>query len=158
MIEYVLRLATVSDAPVLAYQRRAMFEAMGLIGPADAPAVELASRRFIEREMPAGTFLSWVVERDGAVVAGGGLQLRPMMPRPGYVDDEPEVIVLSMWTEPAHRRRGLARRLVEAMLAWCRERGYRRIVLHASADGRPLYESIGFKQTNELRLDLPRDQ
>ncbi|MBI3969862.1 MAG: GNAT family N-acetyltransferase [Chloroflexi bacterium] len=58
-------------------------------------------------------------------------------------------MILSMWCEPAHRRRGL-----EAILAWCRERGIRRITLHASLQGRPLYERHGFVQTNEMRLEL----
>lgn len=32
-------------------------------------------------------------------------------------------------------------------------RGIRRVVLHASADGRRLYERLGFLQTNEMRLE-----
>jgi hypothetical protein len=32
-------------------------------------------------------------------------------------------------------------------------RGIRRVVLHASADGRRLYERIGFVPTNEMRLE-----
>lgn len=60
-----------------------------------------------------------------------------------------------MWTEPAHRRQGLGSRVLDAMLAWSRANGIRRLTLHASADGRPLYAKYGFKQTNEMRLDLP---
>jgi len=30
------------------------------------------------------------------------------------------------------------------------------VYLHASDEGRPLYESIGFDATNEMRLDLSR--
>ena len=28
------------------------------------------------------------------------------------------------------------------------------VILHASDDGRPLYEAVGFKPTNEMRLLL----
>ena len=152
---YTLREATLEDVGVLAYQRRAMFVATGLLAPGDADALEQAVHRYIERAMPEGTFYAWVVEADGAVVAGGGIQLRTLMPRPGYVGGEPEALVVSMWTEPGHRRRGLGRRVLEAMLDWCRARGIRRLTLHASADGRPLYETFGFAPTNEMRLELP---
>jgi hypothetical protein len=37
------------------------------------------------------------------------------------------------------------------VLAWCRTRGLVRVVLHASASGRPLYEKLGFVATNEMR-------
>ena len=154
METYQLRPANLADRDVLAYQRRAMFEATGLLEPAGAARLEAAVRSYLERAMPAGTFYAWVVEHDGAIVAGGGLQLRTLMPRPGYVEGEPEALIVSMWTEPAHRRRGLGRRVLEAMLSWGRARGLRRFTLHASADGRPLYSRYGFGPTNELRLEL----
>jgi GNAT superfamily N-acetyltransferase len=161
-----------------------MFDATGAFHRADTAAegdeLEAVAVGWIERELAAGTFFSWVVEWSGGaggataraatanggegqssalpgtaeIVAGGGLQLRPLMPRPGYVQGEPEAIVLSMWTEPAHRRRGLATAVVEAMLAWCRAHGVRRITLHASDEGRPIYARLGFAPTNEMRLEL----
>jgi len=150
---YTLRLATIDDASLLAYQRRAMFEATGALAPEDADQLDGAVRRYVERAMPTGTFRAWVIDADGVPVAGGGLQLRTLMPRPGYLHDEPEGLIVSMWTEPEHRRRGLGRRIVTAMLAWCREGGIRRLTLHASNDGRPLYASFGFAETNEMRRE-----
>ncbi|MDP8923843.1 MAG: hypothetical protein M3O34_13300, partial [Chloroflexota bacterium] len=102
---YTLREATAADVGVLAYQRRAMFAATGLLAPADADELEEAVRRYVERAIAAGTFYAWVVEADGSIVAGGGIQLRTLMPRPGYVRGEPEALIVSMWTEPQHRRR-----------------------------------------------------
>ena len=63
-------------------------------------------------------------------------------------------MILNMYTEPEFRRRGLARMLMEKMIAWCREQGYNTVSLHASDKGRPLYEALGFRPTNELRLAL----
>lgn len=153
-MRYCLRPASLADRDALAYQRRAMFEA--LTSAPDYAALdrlEAAVRGYIDRAMPAGTFLAWLVEHDGEVVAGGGMQLRTLMPRPGYLDGEPEALIVSMWTEPAHRRRGLGRQVASAMLEWGRRHGVRRFTLHASADGRPLYELFGFTQTNEMRFE-----
>jgi GNAT superfamily N-acetyltransferase len=61
--------------------------------------------------------------------------------------------VLNVYCEPPHRRRGLARALMDAILDWCRERSISRVSLHASDEGRPLYEGLGFTATNEMRLE-----
>jgi GNAT superfamily N-acetyltransferase len=61
-----------------------------------------------------------------------------------------------VFVEPSSRRQGIARALTEAALDWGREAGLVSIVLHASPAGRPLYESIGFVATNEMRYDGPR--
>jgi GNAT superfamily N-acetyltransferase len=151
---YTVREATVADAPVLARQRRLMFDAIRLLPEDQGDTMEAAILAYNRRAMPAGTFRSWVVERAGGIVAGGGLQLRTLMPRPGHVTFEPEGLIVSMWTDPAHRRRGLGRQIVEAILAWGREHGITRFTLHASDDGRPLYTLFGFVQTNEMRLEL----
>jgi GNAT superfamily N-acetyltransferase len=150
---YTLREAVLADAPILARQRRQMFDSIESLTPEQGTLLEAAILRYIAQAMPAGTFRSWVVERDGAIVSGGGLQLRTLMPRPGYVYGEPEGLIVSMWTDPEHRRRGLGRRIVEAILAWGRANGVTRFTLHASNDGRPLYELHGFRQTNEMRLE-----
>ena len=59
-----------------------------------------------------------------------------------------------MYTEPEHRRRGLARMIMMALLELCRESGWAVVHLHASSDGRPLYESLGFQAANEMILKL----
>lgn len=149
---YTLREAALADAPLLARQRRLMFDSIGSLPTDQGDLLEAAVIRYIVQAMPAGTFRSWVVEHEGTVVSGGGLQIRTLMPRPGYVYGEPEGLIVSMWTDPEHRRRGLGRRIVEAILAWGRENGITRFTLHASDDGRPLYELYGFEPTNEMRL------
>jgi GNAT superfamily N-acetyltransferase len=151
---YTVRVATVDDAAILARQRRLMFDAIERLPPDEGDALEAAVERFIRRTMPAGTFHARVVEHRGEIVAGGGLQLRTLMARPGFVHEEPEGLIVSMWTDPAHRRRGHGRRVVEALLACGRANGVRRFTLHASDEGRPLYELYGFQGTNEMRLTL----
>jgi GNAT superfamily N-acetyltransferase len=63
-------------------------------------------------------------------------------------------MIVNVYTEPAWRRHGLARGLMVAMLDWLRQEGYGTVSLHASDFGRPLYESLGFRSTNEMRLQL----
>jgi GNAT superfamily N-acetyltransferase len=60
-------------------------------------------------------------------------------------------LVLNVYVEPHWRRRGLARRLMQEILEWAPTAGVARLVLHASREGRPLYEALGFTATNEMR-------
>src|SRR5205085_2575818 len=93
--------------------------------------------------------------RSREIVAGAGVQLRELLPRPapggaGLVRG-PQGLILNVFTERAWRRRGVAAALMRELLRWCRANGIESLVLHASADGRPLYEKLGFTPTNEMR-------
>jgi hypothetical protein len=43
---------------------------------------------------------------------------------------------------------------MEANLEWSRRQRVARITLHASEDGRTLYESLGFTISNEMRIQF----
>jgi GNAT superfamily N-acetyltransferase len=63
--------------------------------------------------------------------------------------------VTGVYTIPAWRRRGVARRLVAACLDEARAWRVRRVWLRTSAAGRPVYEGMGFTDPgNYLQLDL----
>ena len=65
----------------------------------------------------------------------------------------PQGLVVNVYTERAWRRRGVADALMRELLRWCRANGIESIVLHASGEGRPLYQKLGFTPTNEMRYD-----
>ncbi|HEU4394543.1 MAG TPA: GNAT family N-acetyltransferase [Planctomycetota bacterium] len=152
-----VRIATLRDVPVLARQRVGMFLTMGIrIPAAERARIERGTRAFLRRAIPAGEFVGWVAEVDGAPVSGGGLLLRRLMPRPGFPRGFLEAHVLSVFTEDGHRRQGHARAVMEAIVRWCRARRVARVTLHASRVGRPLYLSMGFAVREELVLYLRR--
>jgi hypothetical protein len=43
---------------------------------------------------------------------------------------------------------------MDEMIGWCRDQRMTTVYLHASDEGRPLYDSLGFTPTNEMRLHL----
>lgn len=154
MTDYRVRLATPADLAIVLRHRRRMFEDMGFADERGIEEMLRHSAPMLERGLAGGTYHGWLVEApEGRVVAGGGIISLEFQSHPR--DPEPRrAWVVNMYTEPEHRRRGLARRLMDAMLAWCRDRGMRSLYLHASDEGRPLYESLGFEPTNEMRIDL----
>lgn len=62
----------------------------------------------------------------------------------GAVVVEEVVVVWSMATGTAHRRRGYGARLLTAMLADAGRAGVTRSILHASPDGEPFYTALGY--------------
>ncbi len=149
---YSIRLAILEDAGTIAGHRHRMFLDMGKYDPQKLAGMMDAYQPWLASKMAAGEYLGWLaIDADGAVVAGLGLWL---------MDWPPHVIgsslrrgnIINVYTEAAHRRRGLARQLLNAALDWCRANRVDVIILHASKDGRHLYESAGFEPTNEMRL------
>jgi GNAT superfamily N-acetyltransferase len=56
----------------------------------------------------------------------------------------------SIYTEPGSRGNNLASRIVLTALEYCKASGIRRILLSASAAGKPIYERIGFTSSPEM--------
>ncbi|HKQ98355.1 MAG TPA: GNAT family N-acetyltransferase [Candidatus Polarisedimenticolia bacterium] len=152
--EYAIRAATAADLETVLYHRRRMFEDMGYTDPAAMQAMLASSTPLLAQGLASGRYRGWFAETEGVgVVAGGGVIILDFQSHP--IDPRPQrAWVVNMFTEPEHRHRGLARRLMDAMIAWCRAERMTTLYLHASEFGRPLYESLGFEPTNEMRLTL----
>lgn len=75
----------------------------------------------------------------------------------GYVDEEDGTQVpylISMWVDPAHRGRGIGGLLVEQVVAWARDRAFRRLVLEVEATNASaisLYTRYGFRSTGTVQ-------
>jgi GNAT superfamily N-acetyltransferase len=149
-----IRPATPGDLETVLRHRRRMFEEMGFRDPAALERMLEVSATLLGRGLADGSYRGWLAEApDGRVVAGGGVIVLTFQPHP--IDPRPQrAWVVNMFTEPEYQRRGLARRLVQEMIAWCRAEGMRYLYLHASDAGRPLYESMGFIANNEMRFAL----
>lgn len=66
--------------------------------------------------------------------------------------DPAEVQLISLWVDPRARGRGVAQALIQAVAAWAREVGARRVVLfvqEVNAPGQALYAKAGFHPTGD---------
>jgi GNAT superfamily N-acetyltransferase len=150
---YRVREATLADADVLVRHRIGMFTDMGLT--LDARALDAAFRVWLAEKMPEGIYRAWLAEaEDGAVAGGGGISILPWPPGPSYMGDK-IAVVYNVYTEPAHRRRGLARLIMNTIHSWAAAHDITSIALNASRDGLPLYESMGYQLTPSPMMFLP---
>lgn len=152
--EFTVRKASASDVETLAAHRRGMFYDMGYHDDAALDVMTDKFRAWLVPQMNSCAYLAWLaIAPDGSVAAGAGLWL---------MDWPPHMIgsgarrgnILNVYTVERFRRRGLARHLMETAIQWCRENGIDTVILHASPEGRRLYESLGFTATNEMLIQL----
>ncbi len=101
---------------------------------------------FLPRTVELGTYLG-VRDGDGTLVAMAGERLHP----PGWTE------ISAVCTDPAARGRGLASRLVRALVHGIRERGEQPF-LDGAADNPAigLYESLGFRLRREVTFAAAR--
>jgi GNAT superfamily N-acetyltransferase len=152
-ITVTIREGTVADIPEIARQRRRMCEDMDYTDDCALSTMTALNADYLKKAIPEGSFRSWLACDDGRVVAGGAVVISPW-PSHAYDLDCRRAMILNVYTEPQYRRRGIARQIMETIIAWCKQEGFARVTLHASEHGRHLYESLGFVDSNEMRLNL----
>lgn len=148
-----IRYATPDDATLITGQRRRMFADNSFgsdqaLGEADA-----AFEPWVRERLSDGRYVGLLLEDAGEVVAGAGIFFVDFPPHWMH-SQAARAYVLNVYTSPGARGRGYARRLMEAVLEECRRRGVLTVVLHASPQGRALYEGMEFELTSEMMLRL----
>ena len=148
-----VRPAGKADIEALVALRRALFHDIGYRDEAVLERVAQVSAAYFATALPQGEFRAWVAEVEGQIVASGGLVIhcapptaRNLRGREGYI--------MNMYTRPEWRRQGIATAILQAILEHLRAQEITLVSLHASPDGRGIYERHGFEPTNEMRLHL----
>jgi GNAT superfamily N-acetyltransferase len=152
--ETKIRMATLAEIPSLLRHRRMMWWDMGRRDEAALDLMLKAASEYFSSAVADGSYRGFLaVNETGEVIGGGGIVISPW---PGMLNQpRPQrAMILNMYVEHEHRRCGVARALMKAMIAWCRENNFAYVALHASDAGRPLYEQLGFKPTTEMQLEL----
>jgi GNAT superfamily N-acetyltransferase len=126
-----------------------MLQAMGT--PALPESWREACEDAFRRRLLADDFVAFGVEEEGRLVSCGAGWIEEHLPTAGQYDGR-RGQVASMSTEPEWRRRGYARQVLGGLLDWFAGRELPRIDLRATADGRPLYESAGFRALDGVSM------
>ncbi len=148
-----LRLATPADSALISAHRHNMFLDNDLAKVDVLARMDEAFEPWVHERLSDSRYVGFLLEEDNVVVAGAGLLFCDFPPHWRHAEPA-RAYVLNVYTEPAFRGQGLAKRLMGAVLDECRQRGVTIVTLHASPQGRPMYEGLGFSQTDEMLLTL----
>jgi GNAT superfamily N-acetyltransferase len=141
-----VRNATRDDIEALVSLRIQLLEATD-------PSFDGALRAWLRTHLADGSFRAWIADDAGTVVAASGLTVLDRPPYPGNATGL-DGYVTNMYTLPAYRRRGLARQLLEVLIAHARQVGIKRLFLESSREGQQLYEEFGFRLSRGMELTL----
>ncbi|MEE6449853.1 GNAT family N-acetyltransferase [Gottfriedia acidiceleris] len=139
---------------VISLRLKLLNELGELKSPEEEKLIETSTREYLNTALSKDEFISFMAENNGVPVSISGMVL---FKRPPYLENLQgiEGYILNMYTATEFRGKGLARRLLEKCIDECKKSGVKRIWLHASEDGRPLYKKMGFtKKNNEMELFL----
>jgi GNAT superfamily N-acetyltransferase len=149
----IIREGTPDDIPDILRQRRAMYLDMDY---EDSPALaEMLStcEPYLRQAFAEHSFRSWMGLLGPRIAGGGAVVISPWPSHP-YDLECRRATILNVYVYPEFRRQGIARQLMQTMIAWCKQENFASVFLHASKDGRALYEGLGFEPTNEMKLKL----
>ena len=156
--DFRIRRATAQDAAIIAWHRSRMFQDMGSVSGDAFEILRAKARPRLEEWLATGDYVGWVatpVDQPELVVAGAGVQLQRILPRPvdnATIGEGRQGTIVNVFTEPEWRRRGIAGLLMKEIIAWSKTEKIDRLILHASEDGRSVYEKLGFIESNEMRF------
>lgn len=150
--QFTVREATAEESEIILHHRRSMFRDMGEGTAAELERMNKVANRWLEQALATGSYRHWlVIDLAGHIAGGGGVLLNSWPPNP----KDPciaRAVILNVYTEIEFRRQGVARQIMQTILDWIKNQGFRGVNLHSSAEGRRLYEKLGFEPTNEMRL------
>ncbi|MCL2051057.1 MAG: GNAT family N-acetyltransferase [Lachnospiraceae bacterium] len=142
------RLAVINDVPVLVELRKKQLIDEGLpsVSYIDTD-IDVQLTDYFTSTIGDGSFISWVMENDGEIIATSGLcfySLPPNFSNPAGRT----AYVTNIYTKPEYRRKGIAAELLNMVIDEANSRGYKVIRLHTSEYGKSIYERAGFADTD----------
>jgi len=138
--DITIREAAASELEIILHHRRSMFRDMGEGTAEELDRMVEVAGPWLARALADDSYRHWLaVDGSGRVCGGGGVLLGPWPANPKDPCME-RAVILNVYTEPEFRKRGIARQIMLTILGWIKERGLRSVNLHASDEGRALYE------------------
>jgi ribosomal protein S18 acetylase RimI-like enzyme len=127
-----------------------MFTAMGRTQDSILDAMSRNFEPWVAEKLSEGKYLGWVTQDGDRPVASAGILVLDWPPHPLDPAGVYRGYVLNVYVDPEYRNRGLAHALVDLCLAEAHRRNIRVVALHSSDAARPIYETFGFRATNEM--------
>jgi len=149
MNEITYHVASAEECGELAKSRVAFLTE--LLGPQPGIATEQLTREltsYFRKAVPIKQYVGIIARSSGEMVATGGMVFRE---QPGSFKNPTgkTAYILNMYTIPGFRRKGISTAVMEQLMDIAQSMGYNSFELHATPDGEPVYQKIGFHKHSE---------
>lgn len=109
---------------------------------------------YFNENMKNDTFVGWLAYDDKALVGTSGICFYALPPSFSNLTGK-TAYIMNMYTIEEYRRQGIASVMFTKLLEEAQSRGHKKIYLHATEEGRPVYKKYGFKDTdNEMACNV----
>ena len=119
------------------------YTSSGRIVPTDVD-LQSALKDYYNRHLADGTFVSWLAMEGNKIIGTSGMSFVEKPPYFGCPTGKLGLLS-SMYTDPAYRRRGIAKELLNRVVEEARSYGCGAVHITASDMGVRLYTAYGFK-------------
>ncbi|MCY7150907.1 GNAT family N-acetyltransferase [Streptococcus gallolyticus subsp. gallolyticus] len=142
--------ASLSDLEILVSTRvNVLRSANQLDLSVDMKEVEKSSRLYYQEALASDNHTAFLVYNDDDnVIGAGAVSYYQVMPTYHNTSGK-KAYIMNMYVAPEHRRKGIATKLLDLLIADSKERGIDHITLEATQMGRKLYENYGFCQMQD---------
>lgn len=149
------RLAVKDDVPALVdYRVRFLNEHFNHSENSETAIVGKSLREYFAKAIRNKSFIAWVAEYEGRVIATSGMVVWQKPAMYGGVQSGKLGYLLNFYTVHEARRKGIATRLLNELIKEAKSLGLNYLHLHASKDGINIYRKAGFVEPWEPELEL----
>lgn len=111
--------------------------------------------QFINNARQDSLYKAFIAEVDDVAIASASCQIfAGLYPQVLAENYRKYGYIWGVYVEPAYRGKGIAKQLTNMAIAYLKSLDCTQVILHASPSGKPVYTSLGFSESNEMRLDL----
>jgi GNAT superfamily N-acetyltransferase len=109
---------------------------------------------YFQATLPTAEFQAWLATANGQIVGTSGLVYMSRPPSHNNLSGR-DAYIMNMYTLAAWRGRGIGTALFQQVLNEIQRSGCEKVLLHATEQGRALYEKFGFRVSGgEMRMSL----
>jgi GNAT superfamily N-acetyltransferase len=111
--------------------------------------------KFINQARQELYYKAFVAEIDNIVIGSVSCQLfAGLYPQLQKDSARKYGYIWNVYVEAPYRGKGIGKKLTSRAVDYLKSIKCTRVILHASPLGKPVYDSLGFSDSNEMRLDL----
>jgi len=113
----------------------------------DADVIKAKMRDYLTNRLPTNGFIAYIAEDNGEVCSTAFMSIVERPPRTAkssYLVGT----VYNVYTYPGHRKKGIAAKVMQALLDEAKSLDVASVDLLSTVDGKPLYEKLGFELAN----------